>query len=57
MRQRINRIISVIEGIEPATREPFNRFSDTSETHEIELNYSEDRLQGQVLGLSVYFTW
>ena len=35
----INRVIGVIEGIEAATQEPFNRFSDTSETHEIELNF------------------
>jgi len=35
----INRVIGVIEGIEAASQEPFNRFSDTSETHEIELNF------------------
>jgi hypothetical protein len=35
----INRVIGVIEGIEAATQEPFNRFSDTSGTHEIELNF------------------
>jgi hypothetical protein len=35
----INRVIGVIEGIEAATREPFNRFSDASETHEVELNF------------------
>jgi hypothetical protein len=35
----INRVIGVIEGIEAASREPFNRFSDTSETHEVELNF------------------
>jgi hypothetical protein len=35
----INKIISVIEDIEAATQEPFNRFSDTSETHEVELNF------------------
>src|SRR4029453_15651422 len=35
----INRVIGVIEGIEAATQEPFNRFSDTSETHEVELNF------------------
>src|SRR5262249_16099291 len=33
----INRVIGVIEGIEAASQEPFNRFSDTSETHEVEL--------------------
>jgi hypothetical protein len=35
----INRVIGVIEDIEAATQEPFNRFSDTSDTHEIELNF------------------
>src|SRR5882724_11359350 len=35
----INEIISVIEGLEAKTQEPFNRFSDTSETHEVELNF------------------
>jgi hypothetical protein len=35
----INRVIGVIEGIEAASQQPFNRFSDTSETHEIELNF------------------
>jgi hypothetical protein len=35
----INRVIGVIEGIEAASREPFNRFSDTSEAHEVELNF------------------
>ena len=35
----INKIVSVIEEIEAATQEPFNRFSDTSETHEVELNF------------------
>ena len=35
----ISRVIGVIEGIEAATEEPFNRFSDTSETHEVELNF------------------
>src|SRR5262245_3187897 len=35
----INRVIGVIEGIEAASLEPFNRFSDTSETHEVELNF------------------
>ena len=35
----VNKIISVIEDIEAATQEPFNRFSDTSETHEVELNF------------------
>src|SRR5262249_18556088 len=35
----INRVIGVIEGIEAASKEPFNRFSDTTETHEVELNF------------------
>jgi len=35
----INRVIGVIEGIEAASQEPFNRFSDTLETHEVELNF------------------
>src|SRR5262249_13187693 len=35
----VNRVIGVIEGIEATSQEPFNRFSDTSETHEVELNF------------------
>ena len=35
----INKVIGVIEGLEAETQEPFNRFSDTSETHEVELNF------------------
>lgn len=35
----VNKIISVIEEIEVTTREPFNRFSDASEAHEVELNF------------------
>src|SRR6516162_647758 len=35
----INRVIGVIEGIEAGSQEPFNRFSDTSEAHEVELNF------------------
>jgi len=35
----INKITSVIEDLEAATQEPFNRFSDTSEVHEVELNF------------------
>jgi hypothetical protein len=35
----INRVIGVIEGIEAASQQPFNRFSDMSETHEVELNF------------------
>jgi hypothetical protein len=34
----INKIISVIEDLETETQEPFNRFSDTLEAHEVELN-------------------
>jgi hypothetical protein len=35
----INRVLGVIEGIEAASQEPFNRFSDTLEAHEVELNF------------------
>ena len=35
----INKIISIIEDLEAETQEAFNRFSDTSETHEVELNF------------------
>jgi hypothetical protein len=35
----INKITSVIEDLEAKTQEPFNRFSDTLETHEVELNF------------------
>jgi len=35
----INRVIGVIEGIEAESQEPFNRFSDTLEAHEVELNF------------------
>jgi hypothetical protein len=35
----VNNIISVIEEIEAATQKPFSRFSDASETHEVELNF------------------
>ncbi len=35
----INKIISAIEDLEVATQEPFNRFSDTLDTHEVELNF------------------
>jgi hypothetical protein len=35
----INKVISVIEELEAASQVPFNRFSDTSETHEVELNF------------------
>jgi hypothetical protein len=35
----LNNVISVIEELEAATQEPFNRFSDTLDTHEVELNF------------------
>jgi hypothetical protein len=35
----VNKIVRVIEDIEAATAEPFNRFVDASETHEVELNF------------------
>jgi len=35
----VNKIVGVIEQIEAATQEPFNRFSDASEAHEVELNF------------------
>ena len=35
----INRVIGIIEGIEAASQQPFNRFSDTSAIHEVELNF------------------
>jgi hypothetical protein len=35
----LNKVIGVIEELEAAMREPFNRFSDTTETHEVELNF------------------
>jgi hypothetical protein len=35
----LNKVVSVIEDLEAATREPFNRFSDTLEAHEVELNF------------------
>jgi hypothetical protein len=35
----INKVIRVIEDLEASTQEPFNRFSDTTETHEVELNF------------------
>jgi hypothetical protein len=34
-----NRVLSVIEALEAIPQQPFNRFSDTSETHEVELNF------------------
>jgi hypothetical protein len=35
----INKVISVIEDLEASTQEPFNRFSDTTKTHEVDLNF------------------
>jgi hypothetical protein len=35
----LNNAISVIEDLEAATQEPFDRFSDTLEIHEVELNF------------------
>jgi hypothetical protein len=35
----INKITSVIDDLEAATQEPFNRFSDTLEAHQVELNF------------------
>ena len=35
----VNKIVAVIEEIEAATQEPFNRFSDALEANEVELNF------------------
>jgi hypothetical protein len=35
----INKVLSALEDLEAKLQEPFNRFSDTSETHEVELNF------------------
>src|SRR5436190_15389009 len=35
----IKEIVSVVEDLEAATQEPFNRFSDTLDTHAVELNF------------------
>ena len=35
----INEVIGVIEDLEAETQEPFNRFSDTTDAHEVELNF------------------
>jgi hypothetical protein len=35
----VNKIISVIEDLETESQKPFNRFSDTSEAQDIELNF------------------
>jgi len=35
----INKVTSVIEELEAETQAPFNRFSDTLEAHDVELNF------------------
>ena len=35
----VNKIVAVIEEIEAMSQELFNRFTDTSEAHEVELNF------------------
>ena len=35
----INEVIRVIEDLEATTQEPFNRFSDATGTHEVDLNF------------------
>ena len=35
----VKKAISVLEDLEAKLQEPFNRFLDTSETHEVELNF------------------
>ena len=35
----INKVLRAMEDLEAKLQEPFNRFSDTSETHEVELNF------------------
>jgi hypothetical protein len=35
----INEVIGVIEDLEAEIQEPFNRFSDTTDAHEVELNF------------------
>ena len=35
----INKVVSAIEDLETENQKPFNRFSDTSEAHDIELNF------------------
>ena len=37
--ESVNKIVSVIEDLETKSQEPFNRFTDTSEAHEVELNF------------------
>jgi hypothetical protein len=35
----INKVVNAIEDLETESQKPFNRFSDTSEAHDIELNF------------------
>jgi hypothetical protein len=35
----INKVLGFLEDLEAKLQEPFNRFADTSETHEVELNF------------------
>jgi hypothetical protein len=35
----INKVVGAIEDLETQSQKPFNRFSDTSEAHDIELNF------------------
>ena len=35
----VNKVITVLENLEAKLKEPFNRFSDTTETDAVELNY------------------
>jgi len=35
----VNKVITVVENLEAKLKEPFNRFSDTTETDAVELNY------------------
>ena len=35
----INKVLGSLENLEAKLREPFNRFSDTLEAHEVELNF------------------
>jgi hypothetical protein len=35
----VNRVISVLADLEANSKEPFNRFTDTAATHEVELNF------------------
>jgi hypothetical protein len=35
----INKVLGFLDDLEAKLQEPFNRFADTSETHEVELNF------------------